>query len=585
MTTRCWSKFHPWRNDESKWIENSEYVEEDLKYLLGLEVDEFWSTVNDFHCNELLDSCLTGFPRSQDELILYSKQAKSILDKLYRRVFLVFLRLSTHKEKPFKSTDEFGKVIYNNYLISVPQIFDLCNLFSQGNSSLIKDMMENIFKHQPKYLSNDLPIAVGLMYKYIGNDVDVANLLDIFKTVYNFLCVFPKGAKVFYERGFHLKASEIYSQSLHKNSTQTAKKARHFLINSVHLIIEINLLRGASPSSSMDSNNKSTSELFHEYQDLLLHFVSEENFIVDYDTRFPVSEDLKLLQSMDPNLDIQAIEYILSGVSLGRDNLTKRIIMKSEIDHAKRSVNSTVLTVKETLPELGEGFILKCLEYYEDDPMKVVNALFEENLPPHLNEMDRSLELAPTPAPASAQPKRKTKMNAILDDHSFMDNANMKSFYEIRGLVSDSTLNGGEEGSENGDEYDDDYDDTYDDQDFGLREPDAHEERRAFVLPRALGGGHIGKTIYEKESEEEDENENSGTKPFDFCRNPQEVREERERKRLTKTGGKARVRDVVGNARGQGQDKSVLLNRARKTANKNKGQRIGADRKMSKGMF
>ncbi|CAB4054953.1 ASCC2 [Lepeophtheirus salmonis] len=313
MTTRCWSKFHPWRDDESKWIENSEYVEEDLKYLLGLEVDEFWSTVNDFHCNELLDSCLTGFPRSQDELILYSKQAKSILDKLYRRVFLVFLRLSTHKEKPFKSTDEFGK--------------------------------------PPKYIRNP--------------------------------CI--------------------------KNSTQTAKKARHFLINSVHLIIEINLLRGASPSSSMDSNNKSTSELFHEYQDLLLHFVSEENFIVDYDTKFPVSEDLKLLQSMDPNLDIQAIEYILRGVSLGRDNLTKRIIMRSEIDHAKISVNSTVLTVKETLPELGEGFILKCLEYYEDDPMKVVNALFEENLPPHLNEMDRSLELAPTPAPASAQPKRKTK--------------------------------------------------------------------------------------------------------------------------------------------------------------------------------
>ena len=45
------------------------------------------------------------------------------------------------------------------------------------------------------------------------------------------------------------------------------------------------------------------------------------------------------------------------------------------------------------------------------------------------------------------------------------------------------------------------------------------------------------------------------------------------------------VQDVVGRAKGQGQDKSVLINRARKNANKGKGQRVGADKKMSKGMF
>merc|ERR1712098_220108 len=76
-----------------------------------------------------------------------------------------------------------------------------------------------------------------------------------------------------------------------------------------------------------------------------------------------------------------------------------------------------------------------------------------------------------------------------------------------------------------------------------------------------------------------------------FCRNPEEMRAESERKRQEKAnrdmkknarGGpqaaKARQsKDVVGNPKGQGQDKQVLINRARKNTNKNKHQRAAAD--------
>ena len=100
---------------------------------------------------------------------------------------------------------------------------------------------------------------------------------------------------------------------------------------------------------------------------------------------------------------------------------------------------------------------------------------------------------------------------------------------------------------------------------------------------------------------------------MNFARNPEEVRQEAERRRQEKMhrrnrnkggggggGGQAAVgpngggggagavpphRDVVGRAKGQGQDKQVLINRARKNTNKGKGHRIGADKKMSKGMF
>ena len=45
--------------------------------------------------------------------------------------------------------------------------------------------------------------------------------------------------------------------------------------------------------------------------------------------------------------------------------------------------------MRELLPDLGSGFVEACLEYFDHDPERVVNSLLEENLPPHLAELDR----------------------------------------------------------------------------------------------------------------------------------------------------------------------------------------------------
>ena len=95
---------------------------------------------------------------------------------------------------------------------------------------------------------------------------------------------------------------------------------------------------------------------------------------------------------------------------------------------------------------------------------------------------------------------------------------------------------------------------------------------------------------------------NSFFSRMDFARNPEEMRAEAARKWNSKMaarggggggghrpqgggGGQAPNRDFVGRAKGQGQDASVLRNRARKNENKGKNIRNAADRKMAKGMF
>ena len=88
----------------------------------------------------------------------------------------------------------------------------------------------------------------------------------------------------------------------------------------------------------------------------------------------------------------------------------------------------------------------------------------------------------------------------------------------------------------------DEYDDTYDDVAVGQEEPDSREDEgaagRKFVLPVALGGGKITRggpaaknKDGESEEDEEDDEAAAGRKKMDFVRNPEEVRQEAERRR------------------------------------------------------
>ena len=261
--------------------------------------------------------------------------------------------------------------------------------------------------------------------------------------------------------------------------------------------------------------------------------------------------------------------------------------------------------IQSLFPQLGSGFISQCLPYFDNDPEKLINALLEDNLPPHLSSLDREMAQEEIPEPANHETKveaeieiiedfnlkqlhkgkknKRQNANDLLNDKSEL--ASIKDRFAELSMVSDEIFIPPEDA-----EYDDEYDDTYDDNAIGQAEPDAQELGREFVLPRALGGGHVAKAKAGEASDDEDIDESEANEKLNFVRNPAEIRAEAERRWQSKQGhmkkkGYNQPKDVVGNAKGQGQDKSVLINRARKNANKNKMHRAMADRKQSKGMF
>ena len=251
----------------------------------------------------------------------------------------------------------------------------------------------------------------------------------------------------------------------------------------------------------------------------------------------------------------------------------------------------------------------------------MINAVLEGNLAPHLVELDQAMgrekkaAVAEPIVPRSVYEEdefdintqdhidmsrvHKGKRNKVKDAKKMLDDKSdltwdLKDKFSKLGIVMDEVYVARGDAMDNA--YDDEYDDTYDDVPVGQQEPDAADEGRAFVLPVALGGGKVRPERREQddEEEEEEEEENPNRKP-NFVRNPEEIRAEKERKWQEKSaqrGGRRGGRgggqggggpDVVGRARGQGQDKSVLIARRRKNDNKGRGQRAGAERKAARG--
>ncbi|KAK5995580.1 Activating signal cointegrator 1 complex subunit 2 [Cladobotryum mycophilum] len=127
---------------------------------------------------------------------------------------------------------------------------------------------------------------------------------------------------------------------------------------------------------------------------------------------------------------ITALEAFKTGVMVRPKRLVKRKIDKgkgketSEDAHAAMHIHkmSQITQVQDLFPDLGAGFVSKCLDEYHDDVEQVVANLLGESLPPHLATVDRAEPLSSQPplhvdlAPQSTPPQLPTRRNVFDGD-------------------------------------------------------------------------------------------------------------------------------------------------------------------------
>ncbi|XP_072579293.1 activating signal cointegrator 1 complex subunit 2 isoform X11 [Vulpes vulpes] len=633
--------------------------------------------------------------------------------RLHRSVFLTFLRMSTHKESKdhFISPSAFGEILYNNFLFDIPKILDLCVLFGKGNSPLLQKMIGNIFTQQPSYY-NDLDETMPTILQVFSNilqhcglqgdgasatpqkleergrltpsDMPLLELKDIVlylcdtcTTLWAFLDIFPLACQTFQKHDFCYRLASFYEIAVPELESAIKKRrledskllgdlwqrlshSRKKLLEIFHILMnQICLLPVLE--SSCDNIQGFIEEFLQIFSSLLQE---KSRFLRDYDTLFPVADDVSLLQQASAVLDETRTAYILQAVESAWEGVDRRkttdakdppvaedpngVIAtvepisgpSSHLENAEEEecmgaaaalgppvcgveLDSLISQVKDLLPDLGEGFILACLEQYSYNPEQVINNILEERLAPALSQLDRSLDrqVKPDPTPLLTSRhnifqndefdvfsrdsvdlsrvhkgrRKEENTRSLLNDKREVV-AQRQRYEQYSVVVEEVPLQPGEGLPYRGDDYEDEYDDTYDGNQVGANDADSDDElisRRPFTIPQVLRTKVPGEGQEEDEEEEEEEAEDEAPKPDHFVQDPAVLREKAEARRMAFLARKGYRHDsstaVAGSPRGHGQSRETTQERRKKEANKatraNHNRRTMADRKRSKGMI
>ncbi|CAG9773525.1 unnamed protein product [Ceutorhynchus assimilis] len=485
--------------------------------------------------------------------------------------------------------------IVPNYIHNRPAIFSLSWVYSVVDD-IIKTLvsLNALFQfYRPSIemaLNKNLPFR--LPYLYVNIYKDLFELLD-------------------------QREEEHTEQALFKVVIKGIGMGRTEFIEVFHVFVS-NCLDEAL--KHMGDNTKQE-HLVETYLKLLTTALEEEYFIKDYNKTYDVANQNEMIESCC-DLDPTRTKFIVSCINrLPRDKVLQELSKSgrrtledvirdftpalaeipkveeeqpcasgSRLASAKHSeIDAQIQDIIDMFPHLGDGFALQCLEAYNFQTPDVINAILEDNLPPHLVEIPfDSIRIPPEPEPEKPILAYRGKKPDYDDALKLLNDKKEKK--DMKTLVLDMIQ------SDNYN-YDDDFDEegldmvdvpvhdnpTCDDPETEIFNPNRRPHRR----------GQPESDSEESEEEAAAAATSSERNRLNFCDDPAAIRERRNAKFASKhpqSSNPAKPKpDVVGKAKGQGQEKSTQINRQKKNANKssraNHNRKSGATWKRNKGMI
>ncbi|KAM9219162.1 activating signal cointegrator 1 complex subunit 2 isoform 1-T2 [Leptosomus discolor] len=646
------SDCHPEVNDMQKRLHRSVFLTF-LRMSTHKESKDHFITPSVF--GEIIyNNFLFDIPKILDLCVLFGKGNGLLLQKMIENIF-------TQQPSYFSDLDETLPTVlqvFNN-------ILHKCGLQCEGASA------------EPQKLEEKINVTPGNMPLQELKDI-VLYLCDTCTTLWAFLDVFPLACQTFQKHEFCYRLASFYELAVPE--LESAIKKRHYEDNSVfadlwrrishsrkkmieafHILINQVCLQPI-----LESSCENIQPFIEEFLQIFTSVLQERRFLRDYDELFPVEDDVSLLQQASSTLDETRTAYILQAVESaweGVDRKKAQVVKDptppaasngasalaesaaedlEELGAAYASedecagaaaapvarvsgveLDSLISQVKDLLPDLGEGFVLACLEEYGYNAEQVINNILEDKLVPYLDKLDRTMQrqLKPDPTPLvtsrynvfqndefdvfsrdsvdvsriqKGKRREKDTTRSLLNDKRLI--AEQKERYSQYSVVVEEVPVQPGEAQLYKEDYEDEYDDTYDGNQVGANDADSDDElisRRPFTIPQVLRpkGQEEGQEEEEEDEEEEEEAEKERTKDH-FVQDPAVLRERAEARRLAFLARKGHKHDssaVVGNVKGHGQNRETVQERRKKEANKstraNHNRRVMADRKRNKGMI
>lgn len=602
----------------------------------------------------LYNNFLFDIPKILDLCVLFGKGNAPLLKKMIGNIF-------TQQPSYYSDLDESMPTILQVF----SNILQHSGLRGDGASSTPQKLEE-----RSRQTPSDMPLPEL-------KDI-VLYLCDTCTTLWAFLEIFPLACQTFQKHDFCYRLASFYEIAIPELESAIKKRrledsrllgdlwqrlshSRKKLLEVFHILLyQICLL------PILESGCDNIQGYIEEFLQIFSSLLQEKRFLRDYDALFPVADDISLLQQASSVLDETRAAYILQAVESAWEGVDRRKPTEAKDPPVAEGLNGVVATgepvggatshpeneeeeeeeeclgaaapgapvsgveldslisqVKDLLPDLGEGFILACLQHYGHDPEQVINNILEERLAPALGQLDRGLdrEVKPDPTPLLAarhnvfqndefdvfsrdsvdlsrvHKGRRQEENArsLLNDKREVA-AQRQRYEQYSVVVEEVPLQPGEGPSYRGDDYEDEYDDTYDGNQVGANDADSDDElisRRPFTIPQVLRTKAPAAEGQEEEDEEEEEAEDEAPKPDHFVQDPAVLREKAEARRMAFLARKGYRHDssaaVAGSPRGHGQNRETTQERRKKEANKstraNHNRRTMADRKRNKGMI
>ncbi|XP_036132203.1 activating signal cointegrator 1 complex subunit 2 isoform X2 [Molossus molossus] len=595
----------------------------------------------------LYNNFLFDIPKILDLCVLFGKGNSSLLKKMIGNIFI-------QQPSYYNDLDETMPTILQVF----SNILQHSGLQRDGTSSIPQKLEE-----RGRLTPSDMPL---LELKDI-----VLYLCDTCTTLWAFLEIFPLACQTFQKHDFCYRLASFYEIAIPELESAIKKRrledskllgdlwqrlshSRKKLLEIFHILLnQICLL--PVPENSCDNIQGFVEEFLQIFSSLL----QEKRFLRDYDALFPVANDVSLLQQASSVLDETRTAYILQAIESAWEGVDRRKPTEAKEPPVAKDLNGVVVTVepvsgpsshleeeeclgaaaalgptvcgveldslisqvKDLLPDLGEGFILACLEHYGYDPEQVINNILEERLAPALSQLDRSLDRQVKPDPTPLLTSRHNVFQNDEFDVFSRDSVDLSRVHKgrrkeenTRSLVNDKRevvaqrqryeqysvvveevpLQPGESLSYRGDDYEDEYDDTYDGNQVGANDADSDDElisRRPFTIPQVLRT-KVPREGQEEDDDDEEEAEDEAPKPDHFVQDPAVLREKAEARRMAFLARKGYRHDntaVASSSRGHGQSRETTQERRKKEANKstraNHNRRTMADRKRNKGMI
>ncbi|GLV44807.1 uncharacterized protein CBL_14622 [Carabus blaptoides fortunei] len=617
-----------------KWMNMAENYIKSLQFLRSLSFHKFWSYLFfEEQVAELLESFLREAPACY--MPQPNKQFEEHYNKIYRLIFSIYKRIIT----PMESEDKFitpaylGKMLYDNRIITNAILWDLARIFGYSNGENLAGMIKLILEIAPELVKelevslscfNNIFVAVtNAAYECDNlNERQLSNitglLYDTAVSINMFLRLSPTFVQIcinekFYNKIIHMYDAELpnlYSTLYHVLPTNdhTAfgelDKSRIEFLESCHRLCSYCLdIMLQSQTETIDQQNT----WIDKYLDIIESSLSQKVFLIDFDAVYPISQDIEILSAICTNIDHTRFNNITKMLTEAKMKETNNHI-NEDTDIPAEAYNyediivpedvmleSKISEVKEVFPDLGEGFIERCLVSYDLDSQQVTMAILEDNLPPEIAELDRSLPRIPPETEHEFEP---TPGTSAQDSVTFGFIGKKPSEYKDLADMLNDKLHVKEQKKrftnysllpEEQDMYDDDYDDSNNGPVFLVMDRDTDDMQN--LLPnRNRSGRRADAEPSDQEDEDEDTEETTSVQGHSknaFCEDPAVIRARREARYQQRQPN--RPRDVVGKAKGQGQEKTVIQNRDNKNTHKssraNHNRRAGAQWKRNRGMM